>query len=176
MQLSLVAVTILLALSSIHAEISLTEILSNLQDVAALAIEVYGLVDNLDLTTILTSAPEIIDDITQIVSNITEISSEIGGGITTSSEGDVDESDICNGLDKFLGEISNVTDTITDKADTFSGIPFGGALSGIMGTAKDGIQDFGTGILSNVPSCNGTGQDSLEKTMKSFETCITKLG
>jgi hypothetical protein len=57
MQLNLFTVTILLALPSIHAEISLSEVLSNLEDVAALAVEVYGLVDNLDLTTILTSAP-----------------------------------------------------------------------------------------------------------------------
>ncbi|KPM38478.1 hypothetical protein AK830_g8082 [Neonectria ditissima] len=166
-------VTSVLAALLVHAQVNVTDIISDITDIAVLAGEVVGLVQGLDITTILTSAPKIIDNIGQIVEIITTDVEEISAGNSTFKA--TDQTDICDGLQQFLEAVGQIADTVTDNIDAISDIPFSGAVADVISSVKDGVDEFGGKILEMVPDCGSDTENSLESVNKSFSNCIDRL-
>ncbi|KAF7545971.1 hypothetical protein G7Z17_g8764 [Cylindrodendrum hubeiense] len=175
----LIASAGMLAVSSVHAAFNLTDVIGDIGDVASLAGEVVTLFDNLDITTILSSAPKIIDNISQIVTIITTDIGEIDGDSgddNSTSYSTADETDACGGLETFLESVGQIADSVAGKIDIVSGTPFSGAIGDIITSIKDGVDDFGSKILDLVPSCgDSTSSYSLESVSASFDTCLKEL-
>ncbi|KAH7160674.1 hypothetical protein EDB81DRAFT_879022 [Dactylonectria macrodidyma] len=172
-------ITGMLAISSVHAAVNMTDIIGDIGDIASLAGEIVTLCSNLDITTILTSAPKIVENIGQIVEIITSDAEAIGSdtnSTTTSLYSTSDETEACDGLQMFLESVGQVAGSVADNLDVVSNTPFSGAVSDIISSIKDGVDEFGSKILEIVPSCNETTSSySLESVEASFNACLEKL-
>ncbi|KAL6400780.1 hypothetical protein AUP68_16497 [Ilyonectria robusta] len=177
MQFKLLIITTgILTASTVQAAVNITDIIGDIGDISSIAGEVVTLFQNLDITTIISSAPKIIENIGQIVEIITSDAEAISADSGTTSYSTSDETDACGGLEKFLESVGQIADGVADKIDIVSGTPFSGAIGGIITSVKDGVDDFGNKILDIVPSCdNSTSAYSLESVGASFNTCLEKL-
>ncbi|KAK7424331.1 hypothetical protein QQX98_000599 [Neonectria punicea] len=146
----------ILAVSSVHAQVNVTDIISDISDIAVLASEV-----------------KIIDNIGQIVEIITTDVEEIGASNVTVKA--TDQTDVCDGFQEFLEAVGQIADTVTENIDILSDTPFSGAIADVISSVKDGINDFSDQILDVVPDCGSDTENSLESVNTSFSTCLEKL-